>query len=135
MDDKTRSRLMARIRSKDTKPELALRRELWHNGLRYRLQYGEEKIDIAFPNIKLAIFVDGCFWHSCPIHGHIPKSNCGYWELKLKGNVRRALLKDIKLQRKGWEVVHFWEHEVEKNAPECARKLMSTICHCRNSMQ
>lgn len=71
---KTRSRIMSAIRSKHTKPELALRKELRKHGINYRLHYGKEKIDIAIPSKKVAIFVDGCFWHGCPKHGHKPKS-------------------------------------------------------------
>lgn len=127
MDKETRSRLMARIRSKDTNPELALRRELWHIGLRFRVQYGKERIDIAFPSKKLAIFVDGCFWHSCPQHGHTPKSNKGYWEAKLARNLKRALLKDGRLRELGWEVLHFWEHEIREDAPLCAIRAMSNL--------
>ena len=62
-----RSKIMSAIRSKDTKPELSLRRALWAQGLRYRIHYGKEKIDIAFPSKKVAVFVDGCFWHRCPL--------------------------------------------------------------------
>ena len=127
MDGEARSRQMARIRSKDTKPELALRKELWHIGLRYRLQYGEERIDIAFPSKRLAIFVDGCFWHSCPLHGHAPKSNKSYWEAKLDSNLKRASLKDGRLRELGWEVLHFWEHEIRVNATLCAIKIKSTL--------
>lgn len=109
---KTRSKVMSAIRSKHTKPELLLRRALWAKGYRYRLHYGKEKIDIAFPGKKVAIFVDGCFWHGCPIHGHIPKSNKRYWVSKLKKNGDRAKLKDKRLRAYGWRVIHIWEHEL-----------------------
>jgi DNA mismatch endonuclease (patch repair protein) len=75
---------MSAIRSENTKPEIALRRALWARGWRYRKHYGKEKIDIAFPSKKLAIFLDGCFWHGCPLHSHLPKSHKEYWHLKLK---------------------------------------------------
>lgn len=79
-----RSKVMSAIRSEDTKPEMLLRKALWAKGLRYRVHYGKEKIDIAFPSIRLAVFVDGCFWHGCPQHSHLPKSNESYWHPKLK---------------------------------------------------
>jgi DNA mismatch endonuclease, patch repair protein len=61
---------------------------------------------------KLAIFVDGCFWHSCPLHSHIPKSNEGYWLPKLQRNIERDIAKNQSLEAKGWAVLHFWEHEL-----------------------
>lgn len=108
-----RSRVMSAIRSKHTKPEVVLRRMLWEKGYRYRLHYGREKIDIAFPGRKIAIFVDGCFWHQCPMHSHVPKSNMGYWVPKLKKNKLRAKKKDARLRAAGWKVLHVWEHELE----------------------
>ncbi len=107
-----RSQIMSSIRSKNTKPELALRKALWKKDLRFRVQYGTEKIDIAFPSKKIAIFVDGCFWHLCPIHSHLPKSNKAYWGPKLKKNVERDLAKKERLEAEGWKVLRFWEHEL-----------------------
>ncbi len=107
-----RSKIMSAIRSKNTKPELALRRALWAEGLRYRIHFGKEKIDVAFPSKKLAIFVDGCFWHSCPLHSHIPKSNQDYWIPKLKKNIERDNAKNERLKKTGWKVKRFWEHEL-----------------------
>ncbi len=127
MDKETRSRIMSKIKSKNTSPEKALRKALWRRGLRFRVQYGEEKIDIAFPNEKLAVFVDGCFWHSCPIHGHIPKSNAEYWAPKLKKNIERAKAKDSRLASQGWAIMHFWEHEVKENVESCADKVSSKL--------
>ena len=101
---------MSKIKDKDTQPELILRRLLSRMKYRYRTYYGTEKIDIAFPGKKIAIFVDGCFWHSCPYHSHMPKSNRSYWLPKLKQNVLRSKEKDQKLEKEGWKVVHIWEH-------------------------
>lgn len=120
MDAAARSRLMSKIKSQGTSPEMALRQALWHSGIRYRVQYGNEKIDIAFPGKKLAVFVDGCFWHSCPIHGHIPKSNINYWKPKLERNIERAKAKDMRLMESGWVVLHFWEHEIRASPQKCA---------------
>ena len=109
-----RSEIMSSIRSKDTAPELMLRRALWTRGLRYRINYGKEKIDIAFPRKKMAVFVDGCFWHSCPMHSHIPKSNTSYWAPKLKKNVLRDKAKEKRLLQEGWTTFRVWEHELLK---------------------
>lgn len=107
-----RSKVMSAIHSTHTTPELLLRKALFAKGYRYRLHYGKEKIDIAFPGKKIAIFVDGCFWHMCPKHGHWPKSNKKYWLPKLRKNLCRAKAKDKRLKSEGWKVLHFWEHEL-----------------------
>jgi len=107
-----RSKVMSAIRSEDTKPEMLLRKALWAKGLRYRVHYGKEKIDIAFPSIRLAVFVDGCFWHGCPQHSHLPKSNESYWHPKLKKNIERDLEKEKRLRSEGWHIIRLWEHEI-----------------------
>ena len=112
ISEEARSRIMSAIRSKNTKPELILRKALWSEGLRFRIHYGKEKIDIAFPSKKLAIFIDGCFWHGCPKHSHIPKTNKEYWLPKLKKNIERARAKDERLKADEWKILHFWEHEL-----------------------
>ena len=127
MDAAARSRVMSKIKSRDTSPEMALREALWHSGMRYRVQYGKEKIDIAFPSKKVAVFVDGCFWHSCPIHGHNPKSNLGYWKPKLEKNIERAKEKDARLKNSGWEVLHFWEHDINGGPEKCAVEIMKAL--------
>lgn len=107
-----RSRIMSKIRYKDTKPEITFRHLLYNNGYRYRVNYGSEKIDIAFPRFRIAIFIDGCFWHGCPKHSHIPKSNRDYWLPKLRRNILRAKEKDLRLYDNGWVIFHIWEHEL-----------------------
>jgi DNA mismatch endonuclease (patch repair protein) len=109
-----RSKIMSAIRSENTKPEIVLRKALWAKGLRFRIYYGKEKIDIAFPSKKLAIFVDGCFWHGCPIHSHLPKSHKEYWHPKLQRNIERDKAKNRRLERDGWKVLRFWEHELKE---------------------
>ncbi len=107
-----RSKIMSAIRSKNTKPEVVLRKALWSKGYRFRIYYSKEKIDIAYPSKKIAIFVDGCFWHGCPLHSHLPRTNKAYWYPKLERNIQRAKAKDERLQKEGWTVLHFWEHEL-----------------------
>jgi DNA mismatch endonuclease, patch repair protein len=104
-------------RRTDTKPELALRHALHRLGYRYRKDYrldldGGRRVrpDIVFTARKLAVFVDGCFWHACPEHGSKPKVNEWYWNPKLVRNVERDRINDASLKLAGWTVVRLWEH-------------------------
>ncbi|MEX1134970.1 MAG: very short patch repair endonuclease [Acidimicrobiia bacterium] len=113
-------------RKTDTKPELALRSALHRSGLRFRKDHTVKvdegrtiRVDVAFPRAKLAVFVDGCFWHGCPQHGTVPRSNTGYWGPKLAGNVARDHKTDERLRSAGWAVLRIWEHETVEDA--CAR--------------
>ena len=114
---------MSAIRSKHTKPELLFRAELRCRGIPYRLHYGKEKIDIAIPAARLAIFIDGCFWHGCPKHGGKPKTNKAYWLPKLRKNKQRDKAKAAKLKAAGWKVMRFWEHDVNKRVGSCVEKV------------
>ena len=108
----TSARLARQARAA-TKPELALRRELHRRGLRYRVNHPTlpGRPDIAFTRVKIAVFVDGCFWHSCPAHGTVPRNNRDWWQAKLDRNVARDRAKDSALDDLGWTVLHVWEHE------------------------
>ena len=102
-------------RSRDTGPELAVRRSLHALGLRYRVAIRPEpglrrRADIVFTRQRIAVFIDGCFWHGCPEHQVIPKSNPDYWIPKLRRNVERDSESDAALGAAGWAVVHIWEH-------------------------
>ena len=104
-------------RRADTKPEMRVRSALHAAGLRYRkdllIRYegGRVKPDVVFTRRKVAVFIDGCFWHSCPVHGTSPKSNTSYWGPKLGANVARDRRNDDGLSAAGWLVVRIWEHE------------------------
>src|SRR5690606_41179245 len=107
---------MARHPRKDTGPELALRRLLFARGLRYRVHLpvpgmGRRTIDIAFPGKKLAVFLDGCFWHGCPEHGMLPRSNREWWRRKLDANQSRDAEPTAHRRGPGWGVLVFWGHE------------------------
>lgn len=109
-------RHMSDQRRTGTSPELALRRALFAAGARYRVEYPvpgapRRTIDIAFPGHKLAVFVDGCFWHGCPEHAAAPKHNADWWREKLQRNVERDRDTDRILVAAGWTVVRVWEHE------------------------
>lgn len=105
---------MARIRGRDTAPEMLLRRALWKKGVRYRVNYRASpgRADIAFPSKRVLVFVDGCFWHGCPDHYVMPRSRAGFWARKLRENVDRDRRQTLQLEAKGWKVLRFWEHEV-----------------------
>ena len=110
-----------RQRTRDTAPELALRRLLHARGLRYRVDMAplpglRRRADIVFTRARLAVFVDGCFWHRCPQHGTSPKSNTDWWRDKLDRNVRRDRDTDRALAEAGWQVLRVWEHEPPETA-------------------
>lgn len=113
-----RSELMSRIRSKNTKPELALRKVIWHVGFRYRCHDKRlpGKPDLAFHRLKVAVFVDGDFWHGYDWANkkHRIKSNQGFWIPKIERNMQRDREVDRALERMGWQVVRVWEHELKK---------------------
>lgn len=107
---------MREQRRRDTAPELALRRELHRRGRRYRVDRAplpglRRRADLVFPTARVAVFVDGCFWHCCPVHGTRPKNNAGWWAAKLDTNVARDRDTDTRLADAGWRVVRVWEHE------------------------
>lgn len=113
---------------RDTKPERDLRTLLHRSGLRYRVDYrlgsgrSAPRPDIAFPRQKIAVFVDGCFWHQCPEHGVIPVTNRDFWEPKLLANVERDQRQTAGLEREGWLVIRVWEHEAPEEAAERIRQ-------------
>ncbi|GAA1200192.1 very short patch repair endonuclease [Pseudonocardia alaniniphila] len=113
-----RSRNMQANRRTDTKPETRLRSALHRRGLRFRkdllLRLGggvRVRPDIVFTARKVAVFVDGCFWHVCPEHGRYPSTNDWYWSPKLRRNIERDRTVDGALRDAGWRVVRIWEHE------------------------
>ena len=112
-----RSDIMSRIGSKNTKMEIAFRKELWHGGIRYRKNpkkyFG--KPDIVIKKKKVVIFLDSCFWHGCRMHCRIPKTNKEYWNSKVERNIRRDKEVTKHYQEAGWRVVRIWEHEIIKN--------------------
>ena len=102
-------------RRRDTTPELALRSALHRRGRRFRIQYpvpgrSRRSIDIAFTRVRLAVLVDGCFWHGCPMHGSSPKTNSTYWRAKVLRNQTRDAETDMALHEAGWTVLRIWEH-------------------------
>ncbi len=130
MTKEQRSRCMSNIKEKNTGPELLLRKALWKYGCRYQLK-NKQKIpgrpDLIFSSAKVVVFIDGCFWHNCPIHGHTPKTNLEYWENKLERNRQRAEFVNEKLAEMGWLVLRFWEHEIEDDLALVVQKIAMAI--------
>jgi DNA mismatch endonuclease (patch repair protein) len=107
---------MSRFPRRDTAPEVAVRQLLHARGMRYRVHLPvpgirRRTIDIAFTQGKIAIFVDGCYWHGCPEHGRLPHSNSAWWSEKLQRNRRRDVQTTAHLHSLGWQVLRAWEHE------------------------
>ncbi|MFJ4865461.1 MULTISPECIES: very short patch repair endonuclease [unclassified Streptomyces] len=107
---------MSRQASRDTTQELAVRRLLHASGLRYRVNLPvpgirRRTIDIAFTRARIAVFLDGCFWHGCPEHATRPKANAEWWRTKLEKNMSRDRETTAHLETTGWTVLRFWEHE------------------------
>ncbi len=104
-------------RGRDTKPELALRRAVHALGLRYRVDHPlplpgvRRRGDLVFTRARVAVFLDSCFWHSCPEHGTQPRTNADFWQAKIAGNVERDAETNHLLREAGWIVIRVWEHE------------------------
>lgn len=121
---------MSKQGRRDTEPEMAVRRLLYAAGLRYRLQrkvpgMPRRSIDIAFPGARVAVFLDGCFWHGCPEHATSPRSNAEWWRTKLDRNMARDTETTERLRSEGWTVLRFWEHE----APELVARRVADAVH------
>ncbi|MFC8448526.1 very short patch repair endonuclease [Kitasatospora sp. NPDC057223] len=123
---------MSRQRRQDTAMEVAVRKLLHSGGLRYRVGLPvpgirRRTIDIAFTRAKVAIFLDGCFWHGCPEHATRPKANAAWWQEKLARNVARDLETTEHLERAGWLVLRFWEHEAPQAAAQRIRAEVAAV--------
>ncbi|MEV5731671.1 very short patch repair endonuclease [Streptomyces sp. NPDC052292] len=124
-----RRRNMQAIRSRDTTPERLVRRLVHAQGLRYRvaarpLSDLRRTADMVFRPAKVAVFIDGCYWHGCPEHYVSPKTNPGYWSDKVARNMARDRDTDERLRAAGWLVLRFWEHEA---AEECSEVIRQTV--------
>lgn len=126
----TRSELMQRVKPKNSKAELSLRSALQRRGLRFRLHRRVEgvNVDIAFISARVALFVDGCFWHGCPLHATYPKTNKSYWLPKLEANRERDQRQAAKLRACGWKVVRIWEHDCRRPSATLIRSIERAVC-------
>jgi DNA mismatch endonuclease, patch repair protein len=114
---------MSRLGRRDTAPELLVRSALHRRGLRFRVQRPldfdrRRRADIVFARERVAVFVDGCFWHRCPDHATFPRANAKFWEDKLQRNVDRDRDTDARLAAAGWTVIRVWEHERPEDAAD-----------------
>lgn len=119
-------------KSRDTKPELRIRSILHARGLRYRVAYRplpavRMTADVVFTKAKVALFVDGCFWHGCPEHYKRPARNAEYWVPKIERNIERDASADAALMAAGWSVLRAWEHE----SPESVADRVESLVRCR----
>lgn len=124
-------------RSRDTAPELAIRRILHAQGFRYRvaarpLKPVRRTADLVFRSARVAVFVDGCFWHRCPDHATDPQTNSNYWRPKLERNVERDRETDVLLANAGWLSVRVWEHE---DPGKAARRIARIVTKRRNQLR
>ncbi|MFI1766070.1 very short patch repair endonuclease [Streptomyces sp. NPDC020800] len=122
---------MGRQSSRDTAAEVAVRRHLHAAGLRYRVNVPvpgmpRRTIDIVFTKPKIAVFMDGCFWHGCPEHATQPKANVEWWRAKLDKNMARDAEETEHLTAEGWTVLRFWEHEPSERVAACVADRVSS---------
>lgn len=120
---------MQRLRRRDTRPELAVRSLLHRSGFRYRVVYPvpglpRRSIDVAFTRQRVAVFVDGCFWHRCADHGTVPAANRTWWETKLARTWERDRETDDALRAAGWVVLRFWEHDDPRDVLTTVRNVL-----------
>lgn len=120
---------MSRIKGKNTGPEVKLRKLLYANRIRgYRVHYDlPGKPDIVFVKKKLAIFIDGCFWHKCPVCFQEPETRKEFWMKKIQSNVDRDKKVDEQLKNDGWTVIRIWEHEIRKDPEKAVRKIITQL--------
>ncbi|WP_269859386.1 very short patch repair endonuclease [Streptomyces sp. RPT161] len=128
-------RSMLGNRNRDTSPELALRSLVHASGLRYRvaakpLPGMRRTADLVFRRVRVAVFVDGCFWHGCPQHFVPPKTNPDYWRQKIGRNMQRDKDTDIRLAEAGWLVLRFWEHQPAEECAEAVKDAVSKRKEC-----
>jgi len=120
---------MSRIKGKNTGPEVRLRKLLWSQGVRgYRIHYNlPGKPDIVFTKKKIAIFIDGCFWHRCPVCFQEPATRKEFWMKKIQSNIERDKKVNTQLSDDGWNVIRIWEHEIRKNPSLVIEKIRENL--------
>lgn len=127
-------------RRRDTKPELAVRRQLHARGLRYRVDLAldfdrRRRADIVFPRARLVVFVDGCFWHGCPVHYTIPAAHAEFWADKRTRNVIRDADTTARLEAEGWHVMRFWEHQSPSEIADVIAEAYGRLRAIRSSVR
>mgnify|MGYP005864519365 CR=1 FL=1 len=122
----SRSEIMSRVKGKDSEAERALRSALLAQGMQFELHRRIEgvTVDIVFPEPRVAVFVDGCFWHGCPEHATFPKSNVDYWLPKLEENKQRDKRQTDRLRTVGWHVIRVWGHDCLPPSPRVVEAIV-----------
>lgn len=121
---------MRQVKSRNTSPENVLVKEIKAVGLKGWRRHYKRAIgvpDLAFPKGKVAIFIDGCFWHGCHKCYRQPKSNVGYWKRKVKKNIIRARKVNLALKQRGWRIIRIWEHDVKRAKSNVVRKIVKAM--------
>lgn len=120
-----RSSIMREVKSENTQLEIIVRSALWKRGLRFRKNVKSlpGKPDIVFSRLRLAIFIDSCFWHGCPYHFRMPKSNVNYWNEKINRNKQRDEELNKKYKEMNWKIIRIWEHEIMKDLESIIDKI------------
>lgn len=132
----TKSEQMARVKSADTGPERRLRSALWRAGGRFRLRRQlPGSPDLVFVGARVAVFVDGCFWHGCPAHYSCPATNATFWKAKLARNTQRDRRVEVELSRLGWTVLRVWEHELVKSTPRVVSRVLRVVAKRRQLLR
>ncbi len=114
---------------RDTSPELAVRRAVWARGMRYRVDTRplpelNRRADLVFRRVRVAVFVDGCYWHSCPVQATRPSTNCEFWTQKLENTIARDRDTNELLRAHGWTVLRFWEHEDAAEVADAVERIV-----------
>lgn len=125
---------MRAVRARNTSPEMALRRSLRAQGFRgYRVSPRQVRgaPDVTYLGLRLAVFVDGCYWHGCPQHCRKPSSNTEYWHTKIARNIERDQAATEALRQEGWTVLRIWEHELRHDAKPAAQRVIDTVAMLR----
>jgi len=127
---------MQAIRAKETALEILVRKELWKKGIRYRKNVRGlmGAPDIAIKKYKLVVFLDSCYWHGCPEHGVIPKSNREFWEKKIKRNIDRDMEVTKYYKSRNWNILRFWEHEVKQDLDSVIDRIINAINALQKSL-
>ena len=120
---------MSRVRGKNTGPEIKIRKLLWSRGIRgYRIHHNLlGKPDIVFTKKRVAIFIDGCFWHKCPVCFQEPETRKEFWMKKIQSNIDRDAKVDEQLKNNGWTVIRIWEHEIRKEPEKAIKKIIALL--------
>lgn len=127
---------MSRVKNKNTELEIKFRKALWADGLRYKLKSKlQGKPDLVFVGAKVAVFIDGCFWHGCPEHGQTPATNTEFWQDKIHKNMKRDLQVNEALTQEGWKVIRVWQHDIKQDLQACITKIKSAVSRPSRKME